>query len=151
MITQVRLLPALALAASAAAAQTAPVVLDIQTGAGALESPAAATWNAAISQAFFTDETTMTLLPEADARAKWSALSPETQRLVRRDCKAARAGSIGGATGQKAGPPDAAAGSPEDPLPPMLPDATAPAGSAVAAGDISLSHLVKICSLVDGI
>lgn len=151
MVTQVRLVLALALAASAAAAQTAPDVLDVRTGAGALESPAAATWEDAIRQAFFTDETMMTLLPEADARAKWSALSPERQRLVRRDCRAARAGSIGGATGQRDGPPDAAAGSPEDPLPPMLPEAAAPAGSAVAAGDISLSHLVKICSLVDGI
>lgn len=38
---------------------------------------------------------------------------------------------------------------PDPPTPPLASDSTGKAGSAVAAGDISLSHLVQICALVD--
>lgn len=142
------LLPSLALLASIAAAQSDPSASAGSAGSATLGSLAPATWNAEIRQTFFTDETAMYLLPAADIRAKWSALSPENQRIAQQDCDAAQAGSIGGAA--TGGDAKQAPASPRQALRPSAkPSQPGAAGSAVAAGDLSLSHLVRICAIID--
>lgn len=140
-----------ALGANEGAAQTGTDQSTQEGEAAGQELPAAATWSETIRQVFFTDDTSMMLLPEADIRAKWSGLSSEDQRIVRRDCEATRSGAVGGAAPQDG--QDATGEAPAEdagePSPPMASEATGAAGSAVAAGDISLSHLVQICGLVD--
>lgn len=145
MTLTLRLALAAALAASPALAQTEAAPADPTTGAP-LETPAAATWNETIRGVFFTDEPSMTLLPEADSRARWADLSAEDQRIVRRDCDATRSGAVGGAAPAEDVADTTAAA---EEAPPVTSEDTGAAGSAVAAGKISLSHLVQICALVD--
>ncbi len=114
----------------------------------AVPPPPGANWSPALREALFSDEATMTLRDEADARSRFEALAPEDQAMLRAECEAGRSDE----TVTTGAPADDAASdpAPSDPAaPPEFDSAgTGAEGSPVPAGAVSLSHVVQICGWV---